>query len=46
MGSVGGKTPTKPKFYSFLSNLRHIEYDEVDVYVLCSIMSWVIRSED
>ena len=46
MSSVGGKTPTEPKFYSFLSNLRHIEYDEVDVYVLCSIMSWVIRSED
>ena len=46
MGSVGGKTPTEPKFYSFLSNLRHIEYDEVDVYVLCSIMSWVIRSKD
>ena len=44
MGSVGGKTPIKPKFYSFLSNLRHIEYDEVDVYMLCLIMSWVIRS--
>ena len=43
MGSVGGKKPIEPKFYSFL---RHIEYDEVDVYVLCSIMSWVIRSED
>ena len=46
MGSVGEKTPTEPKFYSFLSKLRHIEYDEVDVYVLCSIMSWVIRLED
>ena len=43
MGSVGEKTSTEPKFYSFL---RYIEYDEVDVYVLCSIMSWVIRSED
>ena len=43
MGSVGGKTPTEPKFYSFL---RHIEYDEVDVYVLCSITTWVIRLED
>jgi hypothetical protein len=31
MGSVGGKTPTEPNFYSFLSNLSHIEQDEVDV---------------
>jgi len=46
MGSVGGKIPTEPKFYSFLSKLSHFEYDEVNVYVLCSIMSWVIRSED
>ena len=46
MGSVGGKTPTESKLYLFFSNLRHIEQDEVDVYVLCSIMSWVIRSED
>ena len=23
-----------------------IEYDEIDVYVLCSITTWVIRSED
>ena len=46
MGSVGGKTPTEPRFYSFISNLRHIEQDEVDVYVLYSIMSWVIRLED
>jgi len=25
MGSIGGKTPTKPKLYLFFSNLRHIE---------------------
>jgi hypothetical protein len=25
MGSVGGKTPTEPKLYSFFSSLRHIE---------------------
>ena len=31
MVSVGGKTPTKPKFYSFFSNLRHMGQDEVDV---------------
>jgi hypothetical protein len=24
MGSVGGKTPTEPKLYLFLSSLRHI----------------------
>ena len=46
MSSVGGKTPTEPKLFLFFSNLRHIEYDEVDVYVFCSIISWVIRSED
>ena len=46
MGSVGGKTPTEPKLYLFFSNLWHIEQDEVDVYVLYSIMSWVIRLED
>jgi hypothetical protein len=31
MGFVGGKTPTKPKFYSFFFNFRHMEQDEVDV---------------
>jgi hypothetical protein len=31
MGSIGGKTTTKPKLYLFLSILRHIEQDEVDV---------------
>ena len=31
MCSVGGKTPTKPKIYSFISILRHIEQDKVDV---------------
>jgi hypothetical protein len=31
MGYVGGKTPTEPKFYSFFSNLKHIEQDTVDV---------------
>jgi hypothetical protein len=31
MGSVGGKTPTKPKVYSFFSNLRHSEQDKADV---------------
>jgi hypothetical protein len=31
MGSVGGKTPTKPKLYLVFSNLRHNEYDKVDV---------------
>ena len=29
MGSVGGKTSTKPKFCSFFSSLRHIEQSEV-----------------
>jgi hypothetical protein len=46
MSSVGGKTPTKPKLYSFFSNLKHIEQDKVDVYVLCSILTWMIGSED
>ena len=31
MGSVGGKTPTKPKLYLFFSNFRHFEYDKVDI---------------
>jgi hypothetical protein len=31
MGSVGGKTPTEPKVYSFFSNLRHSEQDKTDV---------------
>ena len=31
MGSIGGKTSTKPKLYLFFSNLRHIEQDEVEV---------------
>jgi hypothetical protein len=33
MGSVGEKTSTEPKVYSFLSRLRHIEQDQVDFYV-------------
>ena len=31
IGSAGGKTPIEPKLYLFFSNLRHIEYDRVDV---------------
>jgi hypothetical protein len=31
MGSVGGKTPTEPKFYLSFSNLGHIEQDEFNV---------------
>jgi hypothetical protein len=31
MGSVGGKTPIEPKFYSFFSNLRHSEQDKANV---------------
>jgi hypothetical protein len=46
MGPVGGKTPTEPKFYSFFSNLRHIEQDEGNIHMLCSFITWVIRSED
>ena len=30
-GSVGGNTSTEPKFYLFISILKHIEQDEVDV---------------
>jgi hypothetical protein len=30
-GFIGGKTPTKLKFYLFFSNLRHIEQDEFNV---------------
>jgi hypothetical protein len=46
MGSIGGKTPTELKLYLFFSNLRHIEQDKVDIYVFCSIITWVVRSED
>jgi hypothetical protein len=46
MGFAGGKTPTEPKLYLLFSNLRHIEQDEVDVYVLCSLIIWLVRSED
>jgi hypothetical protein len=46
MDFVGGETPTKPKLCSLFSNLRHIEQDKVDIYVLCSILTWVVRSED
>jgi hypothetical protein len=46
MGSVGGKTPTEPKLCSLFSKLKHIEQDKVDVYVLCSILTWVVGSED
>jgi hypothetical protein len=31
MGSVGGKTSTKPKLYLLFSTLGHMEQDEVDV---------------
>jgi hypothetical protein len=31
MGSIGGKTSTEPKVYSFLYNLRHSEQDKADV---------------
>jgi hypothetical protein len=37
MGSVGGKTPTEPKLFSYFSNLRHIEHDKVDImYIVLS----------
>jgi hypothetical protein len=33
MGSIGGKTPTKPKkCCSFFSNLRHSEQNKVEVH--------------
>jgi hypothetical protein len=32
MGSVGGKTPTEIKVYSFFSNLRQSEQDKVEVH--------------
>ena len=38
MGSVGGKTPTEPKLYSFFSSLWHVEYDKVDV--MCLVHSY------
>ena len=38
MSSIGGKTPTEPKLYSFFSSLRHIEYDKVDV--MCLVHSY------
>ena len=38
MGSVGDKTPTEPKLSLFFSNLRHIEYDKVDV--MCIVHSY------
>ena len=31
VGSVGEKTLIEAKLYLFFSNLRHIEYDRVDV---------------
>ena len=34
MGSVGGKTPTEPILYSFLSILEHIIQDKLMLYVL------------
>jgi len=46
MGSVGGKIPTEPELYLFFSILRHIEQDEVNVYVLYLIIRWVPRSKD
>jgi len=44
MGSIGGKTPTEPKVHSFISSLRRIEQVKVDVYVLCSFLTWVTMS--
>jgi hypothetical protein len=38
MASVGGKTLTEPKLYLLFSNLRHIEYDQVDV--ICLVYSY------
>jgi hypothetical protein len=46
MGPAGGKTLTELKLYLLFSNLGHIEQDEVDVYVLCSLITRVVRSED
>jgi len=37
IGSVGGKAPTEPKLYSFFSNLRHMEQDEVGVMRLVQL---------
>jgi hypothetical protein len=45
MGSVGGKTPTEPKIYLHFSNLRLIEHDEDDVYILCLFLTWVSMNE-
>ena len=39
MGSVGGKTPIKPKPYLFLSTLRHIEQNEVG---LCALFIYIM----
>jgi hypothetical protein len=37
MCSVGGKTPTKPKLYSYFSSLRHIEHGKDDImYIIHS----------
>jgi hypothetical protein len=33
MGSVGGRTPIEPKFYSLFFNFRHMEKDEVMRFV-------------
>jgi hypothetical protein len=37
MGSVDGKTPTKPKLYLLFSNLGHMEQDKVDVMSFISL---------
>jgi len=39
MGSVGGKTPTEPKFVYSFSNIKHIEQDKVNVYVFYSFIA-------
>jgi hypothetical protein len=33
MGSVGGKTPTEPKIYSFFSSLRHGKIDLCTLFI-------------
>ena len=37
MGSISGKTPTKPKLYLSFSILRHIEQDEVDIVCIVHV---------
>jgi hypothetical protein len=40
MGPIGGKTPIKPKPYSFFSNLWHIEHDKIAI--VCIVHSYIM----